>query len=77
MRVEEASRREFYLTESADFGWTSRQLERQMNSFFYERLLATQASGRQSCPTKNFCCCRMEMKFKCGWEKAYVLYCSF
>jgi len=48
MRVEEASRREFYLTESADSGWTSRQLERQMNSFFYERLLATQASGEES-----------------------------
>jgi len=48
MRVEEAGRREFYLTESADSGWTSRQLERQINSFFYERLLATQASGKES-----------------------------
>ena len=35
MRVEEPSRREFYLNESADSGWTSRQLERQINSFFY------------------------------------------
>jgi len=48
MRVEEAGRREFYLTESADSGWTSRQLERQINSFFYERLLATQTSGKES-----------------------------
>jgi predicted nuclease of restriction endonuclease-like (RecB) superfamily len=48
MRVDEPKRREFYLVESADSGWTSRQLERQINSFFYERLLATQKSGRES-----------------------------
>jgi predicted nuclease of restriction endonuclease-like (RecB) superfamily len=46
MRVEEPKRRKFYLTESADSGWTSRQLERQINSFFYERLLATQKENR-------------------------------
>jgi predicted nuclease of restriction endonuclease-like (RecB) superfamily len=46
MRVDEPSRREFYLNESADSGWTSRQLERQINSFFYERLLATQKESR-------------------------------
>jgi len=46
MRVEEPSRREFYLTEGADSGWTSRQLERQINSFYYERLLATQKENR-------------------------------
>ena len=46
MRVEEPNRREFYLTESADSGWTSRQLERQINSFYYERLLATRKENR-------------------------------
>jgi len=46
MRIEEPNRREFYLGESADSGWTSRQLERQINSFFYERLLATQKDNR-------------------------------
>jgi predicted nuclease of restriction endonuclease-like (RecB) superfamily len=46
MRVEEPSRREFYLSECADLGWTSRQLERQINSFYYERLLATQKELR-------------------------------
>jgi len=46
MRVDEPVRREFYLKESADTGWTSRQLERQINSFFYERLLATQKENR-------------------------------
>jgi len=48
MRVDEPNRREFYLKESVESGWTSRQLERQINSFFYERLLATQKSERIS-----------------------------
>ena len=48
MRIDEPKRREFYLTECVDSGWTSRQLERQINSFFYERLLATQQSGKES-----------------------------
>jgi len=46
MRIDDPSRREFYLTEGADSGWTSRQLERQINSFYYERLLATQKEHR-------------------------------
>ncbi|HWT76120.1 MAG TPA: PDDEXK nuclease domain-containing protein [Mobilitalea sp.] len=48
MRVEEQNRREFYLNESVESGWTSRQLERQINSFYYERLLATQNNDRES-----------------------------
>ena len=46
MRVDEENRRAFYLNECADSGWTSRQLEQQINSFFYERLLATQKEHR-------------------------------
>ena len=46
MRVDEPNRREFYLNECVESGWTSRQLERQINSFFYERLLATQKEHR-------------------------------
>ena len=48
MRIDESNRRNFYLAESADSGWTSRQLERQINSFYYERLLATQTGDRES-----------------------------
>lgn len=48
MRVEEQNRRGFYLNESIESGWTSRQLERQINSFYYERLLGTQKSDRES-----------------------------
>jgi predicted nuclease of restriction endonuclease-like (RecB) superfamily len=47
MRIDESNRREFYLTERANTGWTSRQLERQINSFYYERLLATK---KENCP---------------------------
>jgi len=47
MRVTDIHRREFYLRECAESEWSSRQLERQINSFFYERLLATQKSGRE------------------------------
>lgn len=48
MRIEEQNRRDFYLNESIESGWTSRQLERQINSFYYERLLGTQKSDRES-----------------------------
>jgi len=34
------------LKECAESGWTSRQLERQINSLFYERLLGTQKEYR-------------------------------
>jgi len=46
IRVDEPKRREFYLSECANCGWTSRQLERQIHSFYYERLLATSKEHR-------------------------------
>lgn len=54
MRIDDMDRREFYLTESADSGWTSRQLERQINSFYYERLLATQKEHRTEIENEIF-----------------------
>jgi len=48
MRIDNTLRREYYTKECIDCGWTVRQLERQVNSFYYERLLATQASGKES-----------------------------
>ena len=41
MRVENENARQFYLDECAKSNWSTRQLERQINSFFYERLLST------------------------------------
>ena len=41
MRVENKKARAFYLDECAKANWSTRQLERQINSFFYERLLSS------------------------------------
>ncbi len=41
MRVENDNAREFYMQESVKSQWSTRQLERQINSFFYERLLSS------------------------------------
>jgi len=48
VKIDEPSRREFYLNECAECNWSSRQLERQITTFYYERLLATQKEGRES-----------------------------
>jgi len=42
IRVEEDDARLFYMQEAADCAWSSRQLERQINSFYFQRLLASQ-----------------------------------
>ena len=41
MRVENENARQFYLEEAVKSNWSTRQLERQINSFFYERLLSS------------------------------------
>ncbi|GHU91958.1 hypothetical protein FACS189476_12750 [Spirochaetia bacterium] len=48
MKISNEKRRNFYLKECAECNWSVRQLERQINSSFYERLLATQAGGKDS-----------------------------
>ncbi len=42
MRVEDSAARDFYLGECAKSNWSTRQLERQINSFYYQRLLSSQ-----------------------------------
>jgi predicted nuclease of restriction endonuclease-like (RecB) superfamily len=42
MKVENENARLFYLDECVKSNWSTRQLERQINSFFYERLLSSQ-----------------------------------
>lgn len=46
MRMEDQKRREFYAHAAAEEGWTVRQLDRQIHSSYYERLLATQEDRR-------------------------------
>jgi predicted nuclease of restriction endonuclease-like (RecB) superfamily len=48
MKIDNAERREFYLNECAESNWSVRQLERQITTFYYERLLATQKEGKES-----------------------------
>jgi len=49
LKVENEKAREFYLDECAKSNWSTRQLERQINSFFYERLL----SSKEQEPVRN------------------------
>lgn len=42
MRISDDKRREWYTNECAKSGWSVRQLERQINTMFYERLLSSQ-----------------------------------
>jgi len=48
MKIDNTQRRDFYLNECAESNWSSRQLERQINSFYYDRLLATQKKDKKS-----------------------------
>ena len=41
LRVESNSARQWYMNEAAGQGWTTRSLERQISTLYYERLLAT------------------------------------
>ena len=40
--MEDANARSFYLDECAKSTWSTKQLERQINSFYYQRLLSSQ-----------------------------------
>jgi predicted nuclease of restriction endonuclease-like (RecB) superfamily len=41
LRVESDSARQWYMNEAASQGWTTRALERQINTLYYERLLGS------------------------------------
>jgi predicted nuclease of restriction endonuclease-like (RecB) superfamily len=42
MRVDSLAARDFYETEAIDCGWSKAQLERQIHSFYFERIVANQ-----------------------------------
>ena len=46
MRVEEEPTREFYLGECVEGNWSTRQLERQINSLYFDRILMSSKKGR-------------------------------
>jgi len=41
MKVNDCNARSFYMEESVKSGWSSRQLDRQIHSFYYQRILAS------------------------------------
>jgi predicted nuclease of restriction endonuclease-like (RecB) superfamily len=45
MHVEKNNAREFYLREAIEGNWSTRQLERQVNSLYFERILMTRKEG--------------------------------
>ena len=47
MNIEDEKKRNFYLEESIKSNWSVRQLERQINSFYYERLLSTNEKNKE------------------------------
>lgn len=47
MNIEDEVKRNFYLEETIKSNWSVRQLERQINSFYYERLLSTSDSYKE------------------------------
>ncbi len=45
LKVENEAARSWYVTEAASEGWSTRALERQINSFYYERILSSRDVG--------------------------------
>jgi predicted nuclease of restriction endonuclease-like (RecB) superfamily len=53
MRVDKTAARQFYEEEAVAGGWSKRQLERQIQSLFYERLLASKDKKRMLLEARN------------------------
>ena len=47
MNIDNEAKRTFYLEETIKSNWSVRQLERQINSFYYERLLSTSKEHKE------------------------------
>ena len=46
MRIENNDARKFYMQETIEGNWSTRQLDRQVNSLYFERMLLTRKDGR-------------------------------
>lgn len=46
LKVEKEAAREFYMLEAAESGWSTRELDRQISSLLYERLLMSKDKGK-------------------------------
>jgi predicted nuclease of restriction endonuclease-like (RecB) superfamily len=48
LKVERGDARKFYMQESIDGNWSTRTLERQINSLYFERMVMTRTEGKAS-----------------------------
>lgn len=48
IKLDDERKRNFYIDECIKSNWSTRQLERQINSFYYERLLSTQENNKEA-----------------------------
>ncbi len=53
LKVKDEQIRNFYLKEAIENQWSTRQLERQINSFYYERILSSQDKAPVKAETKT------------------------
>jgi len=54
LKVENESARDFYMIESVNSNWSTRELERQINSLLYERIaLSSDKQKARELPTKG------------------------
>jgi predicted nuclease of restriction endonuclease-like (RecB) superfamily len=53
LKVENEKRRSYYLHEAIAQNWSTRALERQINSFYYERILSSKKSKEVTAEAKN------------------------
>lgn len=53
MRLESEDSRKWYLHESASVNWSVRTLERNISSFYYERILSSKVQGKEEVATEK------------------------
>lgn len=53
MRVNDEEARTYYMNEAVDSGWSTRALERQINSFYYERILSSKNKKKTAAEAKK------------------------
>ena len=70
IRVDDDKARTFYLKEAAECTWSSRQLERQINTFYYQRLLASNNQDVVRSETKQ---CNAEVSPSAILKDPYIL----
>ena len=70
MKVTDEMARNFYLEEAVKAGWSARQLERQINSFYYQRILTSKDKKRVSAEIETL---EPKPEYECIIKDPYVL----